>query len=188
MFNIFQDCLALSSITIPNNVTSIETSAFYNCSSLISVTIGEKVKNIKAHAFASCKNLTDVYCLVEKVPNTELSTFEDSYIEYATLHVPTNSIELYKAEEPWNGFNSIVSINTDVDNNHTSSIMIEIIGNTISISGIEEGTPITIYDTSGKIVGSAIAISNCTSIVTPLRHGEIAILKIGEMSVKTIMK
>lgn len=83
----FQDCLALSSITIPNNVTLIETSAFYNCNGLKSITIGEKIKNIKAHAFASCKNLTDVYCFAKEVPNTALSAFENSYIEYATLHV-----------------------------------------------------------------------------------------------------
>ena len=184
----FQDCLALSSITIPNNVTLIETSAFYGCSGLKSITIGEKVKTIKPHAFALCKNLTDVYCIAENVPNTASSAFDDSYIEYATLHVPTYSVELYKAEEPWKRFNSIVSINTDVDNIHASSIVIKNIGNTISISGVKKGTPITIYDTSGKIVATAITISDCTSIVTSLRYGETAIIKIGEMSVKKVLK
>ena len=102
--------VSITSVTIPNSVTSIGNSAFYSCSGLTAVTIGSGVKKIGRKAFASCKELTDVYCLAEEVPNTETDAFQGSYIEYATLHVPTASIEAYKAVEPWKSFKEIKSL------------------------------------------------------------------------------
>ena len=34
--------------------------------------------------------------------------FDDSYIEYSTLHIPANAINSYKNATPWNKFKSIV--------------------------------------------------------------------------------
>ena len=42
----FEECSSLTSITIPNSVTTIEKRAFFNCRSLISVTIGNSVTTI----------------------------------------------------------------------------------------------------------------------------------------------
>ena len=55
--NAFANCGKLSSITIPNSVTSIGSSAFYNCSGLTSVTIGNNVTYIGESAFKNCVSL-----------------------------------------------------------------------------------------------------------------------------------
>ena len=56
----FQDCSGLTSITIPESVTSIGEAAFSGCSSLTSVTIPEGVTSIGEHTFNGCRGLTSV--------------------------------------------------------------------------------------------------------------------------------
>jgi len=106
----FWDCSDLTSVTIPNSVTSIGDRAFYDCSGLTSVAIGGGVKSIRSGAFANCEELTDVTCYAKIIPSTESNVFNDSYIEYATLHVPTGAINAYKATEPWKNFKKIVAL------------------------------------------------------------------------------
>lgn len=50
----------LTSVSIPNSVTSIEHRAFYNCCNLTSVTIGDSVTSIGIYAFVECEKLTSV--------------------------------------------------------------------------------------------------------------------------------
>ena len=106
----FYNCSGLTSVTIPNSVTSISDYAFYGCSGLTSVTIGTGIYKIGTRAFANCPEITDFFCYAVSVPNTYSDAFIDSYIEYATLHVPDASIDLYNNKAPWSGFGNIVGI------------------------------------------------------------------------------
>lgn len=56
----FNACASLTSITIPEGITSVEGQAFYGCSSLTSLTIPESVKSIGGSAFAYCRSLITV--------------------------------------------------------------------------------------------------------------------------------
>ena len=56
----FRYCTSLTSITIPGSVTSIGNEAFYYCSGLTSVTIGNGVTSIGSSAFKGCSGLTSV--------------------------------------------------------------------------------------------------------------------------------
>lgn len=58
--HIFGDCKALSSIKIPDTVTTIETGAFSGCKSLTTIAIPEKVTSIEGSVFNDCENLTSV--------------------------------------------------------------------------------------------------------------------------------
>ena len=56
----FAGCGSLSNIIIPNGVTYIGDSAFYNCNSLTDITIPDGVTNIGSYAFSGCNNLTNI--------------------------------------------------------------------------------------------------------------------------------
>ena len=56
----FEGCSGLTSVTIGNSVTSIGDYAFRGCSSLTSVTIGNGVTSIGEYAFSGCGGLTSV--------------------------------------------------------------------------------------------------------------------------------
>ncbi len=56
----FSGCSSLTSVTIPDSVTSIGDDSFYSCSSLTSVTIGNGVASIGSYAFYNCSSLTSV--------------------------------------------------------------------------------------------------------------------------------
>ncbi len=61
----FRDCTTLTSVTIPNSVTSIGFYAFRNCTRLTSVVISNRVTSIGSGAFFGCTGLTSV-----TIPNT----------------------------------------------------------------------------------------------------------------------
>lgn len=56
----FYDCDAISSISIPNTVTAIGNEAFYHCSSLTSLSIPDAVTTLGYEAFANCTLLANV--------------------------------------------------------------------------------------------------------------------------------
>ena len=58
----FAGCVgsSLTSVTIGNSVTSIGRAAFYNCKSLTSINIPNSVTSIGRNAFASCSKLTSI--------------------------------------------------------------------------------------------------------------------------------
>ena len=56
----FENRSNLTSVTIGNNVTSIDFYAFYGCSGLTNITIPDSVTSIGNHAFYGCSGLTSI--------------------------------------------------------------------------------------------------------------------------------
>ena len=108
----FSKCASLTTITFPNNVTTISYYSFYECKSLTTVIIGNGIKKIGEAAFGACSKIADVTCYAEAIPNTNtyIDVFKDSNIKSAILHVPSASVNAYKAAYPWKNFKSIVAI------------------------------------------------------------------------------
>ena len=65
----FYNCSSLTTITIPDSVTSIGDSAFDCCSRLTSITIPNSVTSIGKYAFYYCDSLKTIYCEAKSEPS-----------------------------------------------------------------------------------------------------------------------
>ena len=76
----FFRCIGLVNIIIPDGLTSIRESAFESCTSLASITIPDSVTSIGGYAFSSCASLTDV-----TIPDSMTSIEEGTFSRCASL-------------------------------------------------------------------------------------------------------
>lgn len=123
-YKAFADCTSLSYVSLPHSVQQIYCGAFLNCSNLTTVIIGSGIQGIGSYngggssyegSFENCPKLSDVYCYANWVPSTRSNTFERSYPDFATLHVPDDYISSYQTSDPWSQFGKIVGLdNPDV--------------------------------------------------------------------------
>ena len=99
----FYNCSGLASITIPDAVTSIGSSAFSGCSGLTSINIPDGVTSIGSYAFSGCSGLTSVYCRPTTPPTLVASAFYTNASD-RKIYVPTSSADAYKAAEGWSDY------------------------------------------------------------------------------------
>ena len=78
--SVFNGCSGLTSVTIPNSVTSIGYSAFSGCSGLTSVTIPNSVTSIGELAFERCSNVTSI-----AIPNGVAKIGEGAFADCSSL-------------------------------------------------------------------------------------------------------
>ena len=102
----------ITSVTIPNSVTSISENAFLDCHQLEFVTIGNSVTTIGEHAFRYCYRLTELVSLAVDPPTCGIgrysSAFGDGVNKAACrLLVPKESISKYKVAKDWKEFRYI---------------------------------------------------------------------------------
>ena len=109
-------------------VTAIGEKAFENCAALTSVSLPAGIVQIGSLAFSGCTSLTDVYCYGDAVKEAQSDAFGTlgssvsgvramaaDGIASATLHVPSALVETYRHTAPWSGFGRVVALEDDVN-------------------------------------------------------------------------
>ena len=147
----FWPCTSLTSVTIPDSVTSIGNSAFWYCTSLTSVTIGNGVTSIGYIAFWACTSLTSI-----TIGNSVTSIGNSAFSHCSSLTNVTIP-------------DSVTSIGEGVFSDCSSLTSITIPDSVTSIggrafSGCSSLTSITIPDSVTSIGGSAF--EDCNQLKT----------------------
>lgn len=94
----FSACNGMTSIAIPNSITTIGINAFYSCSGLTSISIPNSVVTIGGQAFAYCRGLTTII-IPNSVTNIGNSAFKNcSSIESVVMSNNITSISDYMFE------------------------------------------------------------------------------------------
>lgn len=86
----FYNCTKLTSIIIPNSITSIGSSAFSGCTTLVSVTLDNNITSIGSHAFRNCEILNSIV-IPDSVTSLGIYTFSScSALPYINIQNVTS--------------------------------------------------------------------------------------------------
>ena len=103
----FSYCSSLTSLTLPVGVKSIGEEAFAECSSLTSLTLPAGLTSIGDYAFWGCNKLTTVI-VGDATPAALVSGGVFSNRSNAVLYVPAGSKAAYESASVWSEFKEIV--------------------------------------------------------------------------------
>ena len=102
--SVFNSCSGLTSITIPDGVTTIGQTVFADCRSLTSVTIPDSVTSIGAITFVNCSTLTSITVNATTPPTLGADVFNST--NNCPIYVPSASVNAYKAATGWSTYAS----------------------------------------------------------------------------------
>ena len=97
-------CTGLTSIEIPNSVTSIGNGAFYGCTELTSIVIGNSITKIGDYAFDECNNIFEIKIGLKEAISASETIFSETAYNNACLYVPVGSKDSYAKTSPWSYF------------------------------------------------------------------------------------
>ena len=131
------------------------------------------------------------------ITDTDISSFSGNEVQltvtytinvYATASGYENS-DVVTATLCWiDADPKIEGIESGISQVRANAVLIQSHDGTLSITGVAEGTDIVVYSASGQMVGSAKARGEHSTIATNLRRGDVAIVRIGDRSLKVVMQ
>lgn len=104
--NAFYELDSITSVRLPETVTTIEDDAFAYSANLKEIYLGPQLKTIGRRVFEYCNSLKDVYCYSETPPSIYLSTFTSDTI---TVHVKSSALAGFMADKNWSRIATFVA-------------------------------------------------------------------------------
>ena len=139
----FEDCVNLTSITLPSTLTKIGDYAFYNCSALSSITLPSTITTVGSYAFRLCTNLEEITINGDIETIGEVAFFDCNSLTKLTLGADVTSI-------PSNLFS------TGLSTNLTEIVVLGDLNSTTFPSGTwtKGGTTVTQFNGAGTYLKS----------------------------------
>jgi len=176
MSSAFYECTSLTSVTIPDTITSIGNLGFYNCTSLTSITIPDAVTSIGDWAFCNCTSLATISISTSSL----LTSFGDlcfTDTPCSTIYFPDNLSSI--GDSCFSGCSNLNNIEVSENNNYFS-ILNGVLMNKDQTSLVlfpRNLTSFVLPDTVTSINFSAFY--ECTALQTLTISGNSALTTIG---------
>jgi hypothetical protein len=119
----FEDCNTLSEVELPNSLTSIGSLAFQGCSSLKSITLPSSVVGLCPYVFESCTSLENVTILNSEM-TVGLGCF-DGCTQLKQIHIPKGSKEHFLAMGLQK--NGVQLVDDEMEDNDATNTIVEMI-------------------------------------------------------------
>lgn len=133
---------------------------------------------------------------VSEITDTDIKAYNEAEINLSvtyTVRVHATHPDYYDSEEAvatlcWIEVEpKTEGIETDVKEMSALPVLIQSYNGTLRITGAEDGSPVSVYTTSGQLLGTSTVHGNEASITSNLHEG-VAIVKIGSRTVKVLIK
>ena len=140
---------------------------------------------------------TDGVTFLSSIANSDINSYNSNTVSltvtynvsvYATKSGMENS-DIAHATLCW--IDKEPTINTDISNAvefKATPVLIQSEGGLLTIQGAEDGTPVSVYTSTGIQTASSICMGDAAHISTNLQAGSIAIVKIGNKSIKVFIR
>ena len=133
---------------------------------------------------------------VSSITNTDINTYNEAEIDLSvtyTIRVHATFPDYYDSEEAVGTLCWIEvepkseGVETAVKEISALPVLIQSNNGTLRITGAEDGAPVSVYTTSGQLLGTSMVHGNEATVGTNLHDG-IAVVKIGNRAVKVLIK
>ena len=105
------------------------------------------------------------------------------------LSLGAGALEVYQTADVWKDFQKLQGFDAAaVEQVSTAAEQIQTANGQITVTGLTDGTAVTIYDLNGQRIGSAVSTNGQATVTANLTIGSAAIVKIGGRSIKITMK
>ena len=155
---VFSGYLNLTSITIPNGVTSIGYSSFDNCKSLTSIVIPSSVKTVEDYAFCGCTNLKNIV-IQNGVKSIGNKVFLDC-TSIISVNIPKSVTSIGDS-----AFDNCKSLKSLTIQNGVKSLGWSVFNSCTSLKSVTIPSSVTCISTS--------AFSNCTKLITVIIQNNV---------------
>ncbi|MDP4276205.1 MAG: leucine-rich repeat domain-containing protein [Bacteroidota bacterium] len=151
-YGAFAFCEKLNSMAL-SPVTTIRVNTFLGCSALVNMTIPSSVAKMEDGAFWNCTSLKNIHSYAVKPPVlSDTTSFYNVNKGSAFIYVPSDSKEAYMAAVGWKNFANITAEFTSVGRTLSGIKMYyDRFSKSVCIDGCHNGCHVTIYDMNGKI-------------------------------------
>ena len=135
-----------------------------------------------------------------KVITTTTDCNANKFEEFKFDFIPTYTLTAYATKEKYEDSDEVsltlcwVPCEEDHEEDNgiltipAKPVLISTQGGVITVSGLAEGTEVAVYTTAGTEIATATATNGTATIATSLNAGTTAIVKIGDHSVKVVIK
>ena len=154
--------------------------AFYKCSGLTSIVIPNSVTSIGDEAFYGCYGLTSIYLLSETPPTVGSICFTNKQYLNTIVYVPKGTLATYQAADTWKNFWDIQEFDvTAIENVEDVTPAFEITSSGIQFTAAD-GKALAIYTANGALVEKT---DNYAGEEITLNKG-VYIVRVGDKTMK----